>query len=167
VEKGHRVTPKRQLAAAFAAVLAIPVFLSGCAGVSDDSIKDTLRTAVVAEVPHATDALVSLNYDGSPTSRGVNVKVYLDSGTSADVTEAVDKVLEIAWAKFPVEPVSIGVAVVDGPKNPGSEVSDVDGVELHEAAEALNIDDVGLRSLLIPKSTLVARYGPWKKASGQ
>ncbi|MEO7123097.1 MAG: hypothetical protein ABI400_08295, partial [Lacisediminihabitans sp.] len=106
---------KRQIAAAVVTALAIPAVLTGCTGVSDDSIRQTLSTAVVAEVPHATYALISFNYDGSPTNRGVGVKVYLDRATGTDVTTAVDKVLGIAWAKFPVEPVRVSVSVVDGP----------------------------------------------------
>lgn len=156
---------KRQIAAALATVLSLPVLLGGCAGVSDDTIKQSIHAAVIAQVPHATDAIVTLNYDGSPANRGVGIKVYLDRATPEDVETAVDMVLKLAWKNFPVEPVRVGVAVVDGPKTSTSTYSALDGVELHEAATALNIDDTGSQSLVIPQSTLESRYGPWESVS--
>jgi hypothetical protein len=157
---------KRQIAAAVATALAIPAVLAGCAGVSDDSIRQTLSTAVVAEVPHATYALISFNYDGLPTNRGVGVKVYLDRATGSDVTTAVDKVLGIAWAKFPVEPVRVSVSVVDGPHEPADSFSDMDGVDLNDAAAALGLDSADYDLLSVQGKELEKRYGPWKKATG-
>jgi hypothetical protein len=157
---------KRQIAAALATALAIPAVLVGCAGVSDDSIRQTLSAAVVAEVPHATYALVGFDYDGLPTNRGVGIKVYLNRATDEDVTTAVDKVLEIAWTGFPVEPVRVSVVVVDGPYKPGDSFSDLDGVDLNDIAAALGFGSSDHDQLTVQRKYLEEHYGPWKKATG-
>jgi hypothetical protein len=157
---------KRQIAAALATALAIPAVLTGCAGVSDNSIRQTLSSAIVSEVPHATYAMIGFDYDGLPTNRGVGIKVYLDRATDSDVTTAVDKVLEIAWTKFPVEPVRVSVSVVDGPHQPDDSFSDLKGVDLNDAAAALGFGSSDYGQLTVQRKYLEEHYGPWKKATG-
>lgn len=159
---------RRQIATALAAALAIPGILAGCSSApSDSALSRTLETAVMSEVPHAVGAVITLSYDGSPTRRIAKLKVYLDSVAPADVSAAVDSALRIGWTNFPVRPIDIAVAIVDGPKLAGVRGVTRDGIDLEDAAARLGIDPefIGNRMVTLPARTLAERYGKWKKTS--
>lgn len=152
---------KRKLAAVIAVAVTAMIFLTGCSNLSDDSTSQTLVTAVVAGVPHATDAIVSFGTDGLPTQRTVGIKVYVTSATPAEVATAVDTILQIAWVHFPVEPASVSVSVVEGARMTDSEFYDLDGVDLVEAASTLGTGGADHGLLTVSRKLLEERYGAW------
>jgi len=155
---------RMQATLAALAVITMPILLGGCA---DDghALASTLEAAVVETVPHATGAIVELNYDGSPLRRGVGVKVYIDSERQDDLAAAVDGALHTLWSKFPVEPVRVSVAVVSGPEPLNADYVAMDGERLDDAIDALGLDpgDLDLKAIIVHSEELEQRYGPWKK----
>ncbi|MCU1513752.1 MAG: hypothetical protein JWO10_842 [Microbacteriaceae bacterium] len=153
-----------QIATAVAAALAVPVALTGCVGVPDDTVKEHIATAIVSEAPKATGAVVGLGYDGSPDRRTIRVKVYAEASDPASVAAVVDKAMELAWSLSPSEPVSVGIAVVDGAKPAGADIAASDGLDLSAAGDVLGLGGayVSPRLINFPTRELVSRYGAWK-----
>ena len=152
-----------QIATAVAAALAVPIALTGCVGVPDDSVKSDIASAIVSDVPHATGAVVGLGYDGSPDRRTIRVKVYADTSDPASVAAVVDKAMAVAWSLSPTEPVSVGVAVVDGAKPADADIATSDGLDLSAAGDELGLHGayVSPRLINFPRRELADRYGDW------
>lgn len=168
LETGSGMNHRAQrIAAALMIGLAAPASMTACApgggSMSDDQVALRLEEAVVSAVPLAEDAYVGFGTAGSPSTRSVLVRLYVDSADVVELATAVDTTFVTIWREMPIKPSSIGVQAFQGSKPAEPRNGSVGNIELTDVHEALGFGYLGRtkEEISLSAGELGERYGQW------
>ena len=150
-----------------AVIVVAAVLLAGCAFAppatrTPDPALASLATELAA-VDGVQDAVATFSYDGSPTIKRLNVRIYLREPANGDLSAITTETLRKAWNFTGFEPSAYSFQVWNGPKQlPPYDYSK--RVDLTTVFPQLDLPDsrVYKSDLYVSSADLKAKFGPRK-----
>lgn len=155
----------RKFAIGLGAALLPMVVLSGCAaGSSESSLEREL-----ADIDGVNGAWVRTTTSGSPTNRGLAIRLYLDESPGEQVARIADEAAETAWNHDRFEPTNglhLEMEVGARPREEPRPIDIAGLVDLRREAREAGVDldgEFGSRGsmLIVPAPKLEERFGVW------